>query len=101
MAQSLFASAVVRAGPEINPEINQGTSFAEAPWICVLAVRIAGVSVEPRGPCAVRLFASVRLDEGDRVLDGQDLLGCVVRDLDPEFFFERHDKLDRIQAIGS
>src|SRR5579862_4043326 len=44
--------------------------------------------------------SAVRLDKADRVLDGHDLLGCVIRDLAAEFFFEGHHQLDRIEAVG-
>ena len=39
------------------------------------------------------------VDVGDRVLDGRDLLGGVVGDLDPELFLERHHQLDDIEAV--
>ena len=43
----------------------------------------------------------VLLDEVDGVLDGQDLLGRVVRDLAAEFLLERHHQLDRVEAVGA
>src|SRR5690606_8519606 len=42
----------------------------------------------------------VLLDEVDRVLDGDDLLGGVVGNLDAELLLERHDQLDGIEAVG-
>ncbi|PAV74279.1 hypothetical protein WR25_27087 [Diploscapter pachys] len=41
------------------------------------------------------------LARGDRVLDGRDLLGGIVGDLDPELFLERHDELDDVEAVGT
>jgi hypothetical protein len=38
-------------------------------------------------------------DEGDRVLNGHDLFGGIVRDLAAKFFLERHDQFHRIEAI--
>src|SRR5665213_4095643 len=43
--------------------------------------------------------STVRLDETDRVLDGYDLLGRIVRNLATEFLFECHHQLDRIEAV--
>ena len=37
----------------------------------------------------------------DRVLDGQDLLGRVVGNFEAELLLERHDQLDRIEAVGA
>ena len=34
-------------------------------------------------------------------LDGLDLLGGIVGNLDAEFLFERHHQLDRIEAVGA
>src|SRR5712691_9966952 len=44
--------------------------------------------------------SAMRLDEADRVLDGHDLLGRVIRDFAPEFLFEGHHQLDRVKAVG-
>src|SRR6185295_10138933 len=43
----------------------------------------------------------VLVDIVDRVLDGRDLLGGVVRDLDPELLLERHDQLDDVETVGA
>src|SRR5690554_3565286 len=43
----------------------------------------------------------VRLNELDRVLHREDLLGRVVRNLHAEFFFERHHQLDVVEAVGA
>src|SRR4029079_12863910 len=45
--------------------------------------------------------ALLGLDELDGVLDGEDLLRGVVRDLDAELLLEGHDQLDRVQAVGA
>ncbi|VXC81105.1 Acyl carrier protein (Modular protein) (fragment) [Bosea sp. 127] len=39
--------------------------------------------------------------ELDRVADGHDRLGRVVRDLDAELFLESHDQLDGVEAVGT
>src|SRR6478735_1030945 len=46
--------------------------------------------------------ALVLVDKVDRILDGRDLLSCVVRDFDTEFLFKRHDQFDDdlLHAIG-
>src|ERR1043165_5053982 len=44
--------------------------------------------------------ALVLVDIFDRVANGGDLLGGIVRYLDPEFFLERHNQLDDIEEIG-
>ena len=45
--------------------------------------------------------AAFFVEERDGVADGLDRLGGVVRDLDAEFFLERHDELDRVEAVGA
>ena len=45
--------------------------------------------------------ALVVVDVLDRVRNGGDLLGRIVRDLDTKLFFERHDQLDDIEAVGT
>src|SRR5579859_2102116 len=40
-------------------------------------------------------------DEGHRVLDGDNLFGVPIGDFTAEFFFERHDQLDGIEAVGA
>src|SRR5580765_3830914 len=47
------------------------------------------------------LFLAVRLDVIDRFLHARDLLGVLVRDLDPELFFERHDEFDRVERVSA
>ena len=37
----------------------------------------------------------------DGVLDGQDLLGSIVRDLAAELLLEGHHQLDGVQAVGA
>src|SRR5882724_8218714 len=44
-------------------------------------------------------ISGVLLDEGDGVFHGQDLLRRVVGNFAAEFLFERHDQLDRIEAV--
>src|SRR6202035_2066039 len=41
------------------------------------------------------------LDEADRILDGDDLLGISIRNLAAELFLECHDQLDRVEAVGA
>src|SRR5690606_29107923 len=41
----------------------------------------------------------VLLEELDRVANGQNVLGGVVRDLTAELLLESHDELDRIEAV--
>src|SRR3954454_8970057 len=43
----------------------------------------------------------VGLDIVDRVLDGADLLGRVVGNLDSELLLEGHDQLDDVEAVGA
>src|SRR5215203_1206541 len=40
------------------------------------------------------------VDVVDGVLDGGDLLGVFVRDLDVEFLLDQHDQLDDVEAVG-
>src|ERR1700729_2106927 len=43
----------------------------------------------------------VLFEEFDRVADGQNGFGRVIGNLATKFLFERHDELDRIEAIGA
>src|SRR5438105_2978448 len=43
----------------------------------------------------------VRFDVLDRFLHAGDLLGILVRDLDPELLLERHDELDGVEGVGA
>ena len=49
--------------------------------------------------CYLRLL--VLLDVVDGVLDGLDLLGVFVGDLDVEGFFKLHDELDDVERVGA
>jgi hypothetical protein len=42
---------------------------------------------------------SVLLDEADCIADSGDIFGSIIGDLDTEFFLERHDQLDGVQAV--
>jgi len=45
--------------------------------------------------------AGVLLEKLDRIADGQDVLGSIVRDLAPELLLERHHQFDRIKAVSA
>src|SRR5262249_12070030 len=63
---------------------------------------------DPRGPGqlpglrrpGLLLGLGVRLDVLDRFLHARDLLGVLVRNLDPELLFEGHDELDGVERVG-
>src|SRR5258708_23623077 len=42
----------------------------------------------------------MRGDVVDGLPDGRDLLGILVRDLDPELVLELHDELDEVERVG-
>src|SRR5690349_7366929 len=48
-------------------------------------------------PAGARLL--VRRDVIDRLTDSLDLLGVLVRDLDPELVLELHDQLDEVERV--
>ena len=50
---------------------------------------------------ALTLSALRFVDVFDGVADGHDGFRRVVGDFDAEFFFERHDQLDRVEAVGA
>src|SRR5438105_9624881 len=58
--------------------------------------RISSVS-DCRLPAGARLL--VRRDVVDSLPDGRDLLGVLVRDLDPELVLELHDQLDEVERV--
>ena len=47
------------------------------------------------------LIARASGDEVDRLLDGRDLLGFLVGNLDAEFLFESHHELDGVERVGA
>src|SRR3954452_2999171 len=49
-------------------------------------------------PARARLL--VGSDVVDGLPDGRDLLGVLVRDLDPEGVLELHDQLDQVERVG-
>ena len=53
-----------------------------------------------QSPSATSWSLGVRLDVVDRFLDAGDLLGVLVRDLDPELLLERHHELHGIERVG-
>src|SRR5438105_11995421 len=55
----------------------------------------------PGGGAIAGPRSAVRLDEADGILDGDDLLGRIVRDLTAELLLERHHQLDRVETIGA
>ena len=54
--------------------------------------------VQPR---PVPLLALVRDDVVDRLADGRELAGVLVRDLEPELVLEVHDDLHQVERIGA
>src|SRR5262249_43948591 len=56
-------------------------------------------TVKVRPKMAASAFC-VFFKEFNGVADRQDGLGGVIRDLATEFFLERHDQFDRVQAVG-
>src|SRR3954454_9623498 len=51
-------------------------------------------------PCDSSLLLAVRFDVLDRFLDARDLLRVLVRNLDPELFFEGHHQLHRVERVS-
>src|SRR6516165_1189949 len=45
--------------------------------------------------------APARLNEGDHVLHGDDLLGSIIGDFTAELLLEGHDQLDGVETVGS
>src|ERR1700737_2773350 len=66
----------------------------------VLVASAGANSWRGRAQKSRRLFADL-LDIPNGVADGLDLLGFLVRDVEIEFRFQRHDELDLIKRIGS
>src|SRR5687767_12224061 len=57
------------------------------------------VAPSPVTTTSVRLMSGVRLDVGDGVADGLEVLHLVVGDLDAELLLGRHDDLDHGQRV--
>src|SRR5215470_11614106 len=54
----------------------------------------------PAGACVGSGLAATFVDVVDGLMNGGDLLGVLVGDLDLEFLFQSHDELDRVERIG-
>ena len=52
-------------------------------------------------PCLTARLAVRLFDEVDRVFDGQNFFSRVIRNFATEFFFKRHNQLDRVQAVSA
>ena len=50
---------------------------------------------------AAAFTSQLLVDELHSVADGLDVLSGVIRNLDVEFFFEGHDQLDVVEAVGA
>src|SRR5580704_1708484 len=64
--------------------------------IPVMTTRLMQTDPVPGGS---RARSAVRLDEAHRVLDGYDLFRGIVGYLAAELLLERHDELDRVEAV--
>src|SRR5262249_27417427 len=65
------------------------------------APRQSPIAENRDGPPQIAALAfCVFFKEFNGVADRQDGLGGVIRDLATEFFLERHDEFDRVQAVG-
>ena len=53
------------------------------------------------GGCQLSLLLAVFLDVTDHVTHGLKLFSLLVRDVNTELFFERHDEFDGIKRVGS
>src|SRR5919202_599060 len=53
----------------------------------------------PRSGLALRCLRMVARDVVDGLPDGLNLLGVLVRDLDPELVFQLHDQLDEVERV--
>src|SRR5258705_11053972 len=95
----------------LRPSVN-AAQFASVPMpsedtnpIPVTTTRRFAIILGTRGPLpggsGSLLALGVRVDVLDRFLDAGDLLGVLVRDLDPELFLERHDELHRVERAGA
>src|SRR5271165_1391225 len=63
--------------------------------------QIIPIPVTTTRRCKLLWSFRVRVDVIHCVLDGADLLGVLVWNLDLEGFFEGHDQLDRVERIGA
>src|SRR5215469_3033557 len=78
----------------VNPTKTNGLPLCSGNRSCRLSRRNSAARSVPRS-------ALVLVDIVDRVANRRDLLRGVVRDLDPEFLFEGHDKLDNVEAVSA
>src|SRR5499426_2486023 len=107
----LTSAAICAAYPVTSNRVTRVTPDvpANSPFQ-VAAVPIPSADTSPRPVTTTRLLKrpgslllslAVRLDVIDRFLDARDLLGILVRDLDPELLLEGHHELHRVERVGA
>src|SRR4051794_637881 len=92
------------------PTASSGCSWSQLVWTRAWATsgdsatgrpsRSARAAAGRTAPGRSRGLGGPLVDVVDRVLDGADLLGVLVRDLRPELLLEAHDQLDEVQRVG-
>src|SRR5688572_22116800 len=106
----LTSAAICAAYPVMSNRVTRVTPDVPASSACqVAAVPMPSDDTSPMPVMTTRLsnlgplFLSlgVRVDVVDRFLDAGDLLGVLVRDLDPELFLEGHHELHRVERVGA
>src|SRR5665811_1742909 len=96
------------------PGASSGCSWSQLPWTRARSSRLGSPNAIPRraanaaadrdaGGSSPRKgrarSAGVLVDVVEGVLHGTDLLGFLVRDLDPELLLEAHDELDEVERV--
>src|SRR5258705_3019232 len=115
-SKPLTSAAICVAYMEMSKRVMRVTPLCPASSPAhVSVVPIPSADTNPMPVTTTRLFTSLRpssgsllllrlgvcLDVIDGFLDAGDLLGVLVRDLDPELLLERHHELHRVERVGA
>src|SRR5262249_3802857 len=103
----LTSAAIWQAKPEVSNPVMRSTPLLPASSPCHTSGTVLPTAqIRPRPVMTTRrakLLACFRVlaDVVDRIRNGADLLGILVRNLDVEGLFEGHNQFYRVQRISS
>ena len=89
--------------PETPAAHADALSGAHEGCVNAFSARLADIVDQPRETAGLGVLAwlLVRRDVFDGLTDRLDLLGVLIRDLDPELILELHDHLDEVERVGA
>src|SRR6185436_17612593 len=99
-AYPVMSNLVTRVTPDVPASSARQVSAVPMPSDDTSPMPVMTTRLFTLGPLLF-LSLGVRVDVVDRFLDAGDLLGVLVRNLDPELFLEGHHELHRVERVGA